>query len=80
MFLSGIGHDSFGAQPRYVEDYGQWDLNASYAFGDDFEYQVFLEAINITDETTREHGRSELDLLNAFQVGARYAIGFRAKF
>ena len=79
-FLTGIGHDSFGAQPRYIEDYGQWDLNASYSFGYDLQYQVFLEAINITDEVTREHGRSELDLLNATQVGARYALGFRAKF
>ena len=79
-FLTGIGHDSFGAQPRYIEEYGQWDLNASYAFGDDYKYQVFLEAINITDETFREHGRSELDLLNATQVGARYAFGFRARF
>jgi TonB-dependent receptor len=76
-FLTGIGHDSFGAQPRYIEDYGQWDLNASYSFDN---YQVFLEAINITDEYGREHGRSTLDLLNVTQVGARYAIGFRAKF
>ena len=79
-FLTGIGHDAFGAQPRYIEDYGQWDLNASYSFGDDYEYQAFIEAINITDETSREHGRSPLDILNATQVGARYALGFRAKF
>jgi len=77
-FLTGIGHDSFGAQPRYIEEYAQWDLNASYTFLEN--YQVFLEAINITDETLREHGRSDLDLLNATQVGARYALGFRAKF
>lgn len=77
-FLTGIGHDSFGAQPRYIEEYAQWDLNASYSFLEN--YQVFLEAINITDETLREHGRSDLDLLNATQVGARYALGFRAKF
>jgi len=79
-FLTGIGHDSFGAQPRYIEEYGQWDINASYSFGDDYQYQVFVEGINITDETFREHGRSTLDLLNATQVGARYAFGFRAKF
>ena len=68
------------AQPRYVEEYGQWDLNASYSWGDSTEYQVFLEAINITDETGREHGRSPLDVLFVTQVGARYALGFRAKF
>jgi TonB-dependent receptor len=79
-FLTGIGHDSGGAQPRYIEDYGQWDLNTSYTFGYDLQYNVFLEAINITDETSREHGRSPLDILNATQVGARYALGFRAKF
>ena len=79
-FLSGIGHDSFGAQPRYVEEYGQWDLNASYTFGYDLQWQVFLEAINITDETSREHARAVNDILTAAQVGARYALGFRAKF
>jgi TonB-dependent receptor len=77
-FLTGVGHDSFGAQPRYIEEYFQWDLNASYSFMEN--YQVFLEAINITDEVLREHGRSDLDILNATQVGARYALGFRAKF
>jgi TonB-dependent receptor len=77
-FLTGIGHDSWGDQPRYIEEYSQWDLNVSYSFMDN--YQVFLEAINITDEYVREHGRSQLDLLNVTQVGARYALGFRAKF
>lgn len=79
-FLTGIGTDSFGAQPRYIEDYGQWDIRASYRFGDDDQYIAFFEGINVTDETFREHGRSPLDALTVGQTGARWALGFRANF
>ena len=79
-FLGGIGHDSFGAQPRYTEEYGQWDFRASYRFGNDDQYVGFFEGINITDETFRERARSELDVLRAGQTGARWAVGFRANF
>jgi TonB-dependent receptor len=79
-FLSGIGHDSFGAQPRYTEEYGQWDIRASYRFGAEDNYTVFFEGLNVTEETWREHGRAEEDVLAASQWGARYALGFRYKF
>jgi len=78
-FLGGIGTDSFGAQPRYTEEYGQWDLRASYRFNED-RYTVYFEGINLTEETYREHGRSEQDVLQSGQTGARYALGFRANF
>jgi TonB-dependent receptor len=79
-FLSGIGHDSFGAQPRYTEEYGQVDIRASYRFGADDNYTVFFEGLNVSEETWREHGRADEDVLAASQWGARYALGFRAKF
>lgn len=79
-FLGGIGHDAFGAQPRYTEEYGQWDFRTSYRFGDDDQYMAFFEGINVTDETFRERGRSSLDVLQAGQTGARWALGFRANF
>lgn len=80
QFLGGIGHDAFGAQPRYTEEYGQWDARASYRFGGEDQYIVFVEGINVTDETFREHARSTLDALQAGQTGARWAAGFRANF
>ena len=38
------------------------------------------EAINITDETTRSHGRHDRQLFYATQTGPRYMLGFRYKF
>ena len=37
-------------------------------------------ALNITDETTHVHGRSELQTLFAAQLGARYSLGLRYNF
>ena len=80
QFLTGIGHDQFGSQPRYIEEYGQWDFRTSYRWGDDDQYLAFFEGINITDETFREHGRSTLDALTVGQTGSRWALGFRMNF
>jgi TonB-dependent receptor len=77
-FLSGFGHDIGNSEPRFVEEFGQWDFNASYDFRD--KYTVFVEGINITNETFREHARHQNSLLQAQQTGPRYGIGVRAKF
>ncbi|MFT4767828.1 MAG: TonB-dependent receptor [Glaciecola sp.] len=79
-FLGGIGTDAGGAQPRYTEEYGQWDARASYRFGGEDQYIAFFEGINVTDETFREHSRSPLNVLQAGQTGSRWALGFRANF
>jgi len=76
-FLGGFGMQGSN-DPRFTEAYGQWDFNASYDFGDN--YTVFVEGINITGETFREHTRRENMLLQALQTGPRYTIGFRAIF
>ena len=39
-----------------------------------------FEGINLTNETTRQHGRNERMLVNATQAGARYMLGLRYKF
>ena len=41
---------------------------------------VFVEGLNITEETTRRHGRFADQLISAEQFGARYNIGVSAKF
>ena len=76
-FLSGFGMQGSN-DPRFIEEYYQWDFNASYDIGEN--YTVFVETINITDETFREHTRRKNQLLQAYQTGPRYIIGFRADF
>lgn len=70
-FLQGI----FDREPRYVEAYGQWDISVSYDIND--EISVFVDGINLTDETTRTHGRFSNQLLSAEQYGPRYTVGIR---
>jgi len=62
----------------YVEAYGQVDLNVGYNITDDLS--VAFEAINLTDETQRLHGRNQVDALFVTQTGPRYMIGARYKF
>ncbi|WP_088330074.1 TonB-dependent receptor [Lacimicrobium sp. SS2-24] len=76
-FLSATGQAT-GAHPVYVEEYGQWDMNASYEVNENLT--VFFEALNITDEYGRSHGRAEEQVLNVTQTGPRYNIGARYKF
>jgi len=78
-FLAGTGQNNVGAgPPTYTEAYGQWDLGASYDITD--EAVVYLDVINLTNETTRSYGRTELQTLFAGQTGARYKVGVRYTF
>ena len=76
-FLNGFGMQGSN-DPRFTESFGQWDFNVSYDIGD--SYTVFVEGINITGETFREHTRRSTQLLQALQTGPRYTIGFRGQF
>ena len=78
-FLAGTGQANVGAgPPSYVAAYQQLDLSASYWVTD--AIQVYVDALNITDQTTLVHGRSELQTLFAAQLGARYNLGLRYNF
>ena len=68
--LSGYGLDPF-----YVEDYGQFDVSASYDFGNGLS--VFAEGINITNEDRRGHRRADQAVFFAAPGYARYAGGVR---
>jgi TonB-dependent receptor len=70
--------DGAGANPLYTEPYGQYDLNVSYQWGDNLTLQA--EAINLTDEIQRIHGRTSTEALFVTQTGPRYMIGARYKF
>lgn len=77
-FLAGTGHGTGNPNPVYVEDYGQVDINVSYDINDNLT--VFAEGINVTDEYTRSHARTKLQLMNMTQLGPRYNIGVRYSF
>ena len=76
-YLSQINQGGF-RNPIYVEPYDQIDLSVGYDFNDNFA--VSFEAINLTGEDVRWHGRSDLQLWRLEDQGARYALGARYKF
>jgi TonB-dependent receptor len=72
-FLLGLG-----AEPVFTEDYGQFDISASWNFHDNFS--LYFEGLNVTDETTRRHARFREQLLDAEQYGPRYTLGVRGRW
>jgi TonB-dependent receptor len=64
--------------PFYVESYQQWDLSTSYNFNE--QMSVSLEAINLTGEDVRWHGRSENQVVRLLDQSPRYMVGFRYTF
>ena len=72
-FLSGYGFDPF-----YVEEYGQFDVSASYEVRDG--WTVFLEGINVTNADRRGHMRNDNAVFFAAPGYARYAAGVRFTF
>jgi TonB-dependent receptor len=70
--------DSAGPNPIYVEPYGQLDLSVGYNITPKLSLQ--FEAINLTNEASRSHGRTKEMVEYATQTGARYMVGARYKF
>lgn len=78
-FFNGIAGASSGTPgPVNVESFGQWDFSASYDVNENLT--LFVEGINVTEETTRTYGRNELQVVQAGQTGARYNFGARYSF
>jgi TonB-dependent receptor len=64
--------------PIFVEAYDQIDLNVGYDINDNFA--VSFEAVNLTGEDVRWHGRSTKQMWRLEDQGARFAVGARYKF
>jgi len=76
---SPTGQNNVGAgPPTYVDEYGQWDLSASYQFTDNLT--TFVDVINLTNETNYVYGRAKDQVLFATQLGTRYNVGVRYRF
>lgn len=78
-FLTSQGNDT-GPNPSYVEAYSQVDFNIGYDIEAVPGLSVFVEGLNITNESTRIHGRATEQVLNYTQTGARYSLGARYTF
>ena len=76
-FLQTVNRGSW-RNPIYVEPYDQIDLSVGYDITDNFA--LSFEAINLTGEYVRWHGRSSKQLWRLEDQGARYAVGARYKF
>lgn len=77
-FLVTNFHGTGVANPVYTEAYGQWDANVSYQYNEQLSF--FVEAINITDEYTRQSSRAEQQVMNLVELGERYNFGVRYTF
>ena len=69
-FLSG-----FGTDPFFTEEYGQFDVSASYEFANGIS--VFAEGINVTNADRKGHMRADQAVYFAAPGYARYAGGVR---
>jgi len=67
-----------GPNPLYTDAYGQLDAFVGYNVTAGFN--VFVEAINLTDENQRLHGRADEQTVFITQTGPRYMIGARYTF
>ena len=74
-FLAGF--DQFDS-PVFVEDYGQLDINFTWHATENLA--VFLEGLNVTEETQRVYVRYPEQVIAANQYGARYNVGARWRF
>ena len=77
-FLFAVDQLRQPGEPVFVDEYGQWDVSASYDLTDQFS--IFLEGLNLTDEIATAHGRYDEQFLYAFHGGPRYTFGVRGKF
>jgi len=65
-------------EPVFTEAYGQIDASIGYDITPNLS--VVAEGLNITNNSTRRHGRFEEQLIDYETFGARYTLGVRAKF
>jgi len=77
-FLAQTNVNGSNRNPIYVEAYDQIDLSLGYDITDNLA--VSLEAINLTGEDVRWHGRSVNQVMRLEDQDPRYALGVRYKF
>lgn len=77
-YISNASRDGAAGNPTYVEAFGQLDLSVNYEITPNI--LVSFEGLNLTEETTRHHGRDDVNLYFAQELDSRYQIALRYKF
>lgn len=77
-FLAATNQNGSNTNPYYVEEYWQIDLSLGYEFNEHLTFA--FEAINLTGEDVRWHGRSKKQLVKLEEQSPRYALGLRYRF
>jgi TonB-dependent receptor len=77
QFGQNQNNSAFGAEPTFVNSSLQVDVSTSYQITEKFN--VYFEALNVTNETLSTHGRYDNQLLDVFAYGRRYALGARVR-
>ncbi|OWQ86982.1 TonB-dependent receptor [Roseateles aquatilis] len=79
-FLASVndGNTLGRSAPIYTEPYAQLDLSLGYNYSERLSFQA--EAINLTDEVIRQHGRTKEEVIGVTQTGRRFMLGLRYKF
>lgn len=78
QFGQAQNNSAFGAEPTFVNEAIQVDLSSSWDFTPNTS--VFVEALNVFNETQSTHGRFENQLLEVSAYGRRFTGGFRFRF
>ncbi|MBO9707930.1 MAG: TonB-dependent receptor [Caulobacter sp.] len=69
---------AFGSEPTFENPNLQIDFSGSYALTK--QINLFVEALNLTNEVQSTHGRFSNQLLDVFAYGRRYTAGARFRF
>jgi TonB-dependent receptor len=77
QFGQNQNNSAFGAEPTFVNSSLQVDVSTSYQITEKFN--VYFEALNVTNETLSTHGRYDNQMLDVFAYGRRYALGARVR-
>ena len=80
QYLIGVGQDqgSNDAPPQFAKEFGQIDMSVNYDVNENLT--VFVEGVNLNNETEESFGRYEEQFLSARQYGTRYTLGVRYSF
>ncbi len=78
-FLAGVGQgQGTTTNPTNTESYGQLDMSITYYYNDNLT--LYLNGLNITNETLHLYSLNKNQVLQAIQTGERWDIGFRYNF
>ena len=77
QFGQGQNNSAFGTEPTFVNAGLQVDFSSSYQVNE--RLNVYVEALNLTNDTLSTHGRYDNQLLDVFAYGRRYSAGVRFK-